>query len=64
MRVVILNTINFTAPDLNKIPAEQAALCRDAELVLGVYQDQSGQAQARVLIADDVSTTVEILDAF
>lgn len=64
MKVVILSTINFVAPDLNKISAEQAEQCRNAGLVLGVYQNQNGESQAKVLIADDASTTVEILDAF
>lgn len=63
MRVVILNTIDFKAPDLNKsITAGQATEVHNAELVFGVYQDMTGQAQVKILKDEVGVTAVEILD--
>jgi hypothetical protein len=62
MKIAVLQTIAFNPPDLSTVPADVAASCSEADLVLCVYQNKNGEAQAMVMRGTTYTDEVVIHD--
>lgn len=63
MKIVVLTTVSFEPHNLAQIPAEIADKCHKADAVLSVFQDERGESQVAVTVANGrVMPDVEIFD--